>query len=521
MQNKFLCGPETTVRTKAGLLRGYYFDAVFQFHGVQYAQAQRFHSPTPPTPWEGVREAYGYGYTSPMLRQDEPGSGEIRVPHRYWPMDEHCQFLNLWTPGLEEDKKRPVMVWLHGGGFAAGSSIEQIAYDGRSLAKFGDVVVITLNHRLNILGYLDLSPYGKEYANSANAGTEDIVCALRWVRDNIARFGGDPENVTVFGQSGGGEKVRMLMQCPAADGLFHKGIIQSGIVGGKRPALRLSNDARWDSRPIVEALMSALGVDSAQALETVSYHDLAEAYNRVSPALAAAGEYIGGNPMPNDWYLGDALQIGFTASGSKVPLLIGSVLDEFRGFRPTPNAALEDDPHSVLARHFGAGSVDEIITEFEKAFPGKPLRDLLDMDDVFRDPDIQFIQARTACQAATYSYMLTFDFDVNGPCGPWHCSEIPFVFHNAAVTPYANIEGGEQLEARMAGAWVSFARSGDPSHPLLPAWPPCAPDDEACMIFDRTCEIRHNHDHRLIELYESCENAAVIKNPMARGKIEH
>ena len=165
----------------------------------------------------------------PLMNQDVP-NGELMVPHRYWPMDENCQYLNIWTGSLDPEAKKPVMVWLHGGGFFAGSSIEQVAYDGTNLCQTGDVVVVSLNHRLNILGYLNLSDYSEKYARSANAGTADMVEALRWIRDNIAQFGGDPDNVTLFGQSGGGMKVTVLMQTPEADGLFHKGIIQSGVL---------------------------------------------------------------------------------------------------------------------------------------------------------------------------------------------------------------------------------------------------------------------------------------------------
>ena len=144
------------------------------------------------------------------------------VPHMYWSEKEDCQNLNIWTPSIRDGRKRPVMVWLHGGGFSAGSSIEQLAYDGENLSRAGDVVVVSVNHRLNVLGYLDLSPFGEKYRDSANAGNLDLIAVLEWIRDNIEGFGGDSENVTLFGQSGGGVKVWSLLQMPEADGLFHK-----------------------------------------------------------------------------------------------------------------------------------------------------------------------------------------------------------------------------------------------------------------------------------------------------------
>lgn len=158
--------------------------------------------PQPVKPWKGIKNALAYGYVCPLLKQDEPNM-EVLVPHRYWPQDEHCQNLNVWTQSLDPGAKKPVMVWLHGGGFSAGSAIEHVAYEGDHLSEFGDVVVVSVNHRLNILGYLDLSPFGEKYKNSANAGNADMVAALQWVHDNIAAFGGDPENVTIFGQSDG------------------------------------------------------------------------------------------------------------------------------------------------------------------------------------------------------------------------------------------------------------------------------------------------------------------------------
>lgn len=220
MAKNFVCSQKTPiVRTKAGDLRGMYVDGTYMFFGVKYAEAKRFHMPKPVQPWTGVKEATSYGYVCPLLNQEAP-SGEVLVPHRYWPMDEDCLNLNVWTQSINREAKKPVMVWLHGGGFYAGSSIEHVAYDGENMSKYGDVVVVSLNHRLNILGYCNLEAYGEEYANSGNAGNADMVEALRWIHDNIEAFGGDPDNVTLFGQSGGGMKVWTLLQTPAADGPF-------------------------------------------------------------------------------------------------------------------------------------------------------------------------------------------------------------------------------------------------------------------------------------------------------------
>ena len=284
MAHTFSCSADAPlVRTTGGSVRGYRFDGLDIFKGIPYAKARRFHAPEPAV-WDGVLDATSYGYVCPLLEMPKP-NGEMLVPHRYWLMDEACQNLNIWTPALD-DAHRPVLVWLHGGGYFAGSSIEQIAYEGENIARLGDCVVVSINHRLNILGYLDLSDFGAEYANSGNAGGDDIIAALRWVRDNIAAFGGDPGNVTVFGQSGGGAKVTTLLQTPAADGLFHKGIVMSGVLG------RLA-DCTGSGRDCAEALMAELGAADIAALETVPYAALAAAYNKVAPALKAAGKNTG------------------------------------------------------------------------------------------------------------------------------------------------------------------------------------------------------------------------------------
>ena len=222
-----------TARTALGIVRGYESDHISIFKGIPYAKAERFHAPGPVDAWEGELDATSFGYVCPLLEMPKP-TGEIFVPHRYWIMDEDCLNLNVWTLACDE-KKRPVLVWLHGGGFEAGSAIEHIAYEGENMSRRGDVVVVSINHRLNVLGYFDLSAFGEEYANSGNAGMDDIIAALKWVQENIAAFGGDPTKVTLFGQSGGGAKITTLLQMPAADGLFAKGINMSGVIRNLMP----------------------------------------------------------------------------------------------------------------------------------------------------------------------------------------------------------------------------------------------------------------------------------------------
>ena len=321
-------GQTAVVQTEQGKVRGYEHDGLQIFKGIPYATAERFHAPQPVEPRDGIFDACSYGYVCPLLTNDPP-RGELYVPHRFWPMDENCLNLNVWTPGTD-DKKRPVLVWLHGGGYEAGSAIEHIAYDGANLSRCGDTVVVSINHRLNILGYFDLSDFGGEYANSGNAGGDDIIAALRWVKANIAAFGGDPENVTVFGQSGGGAKVTTLLQSPAADGLYAKGIVMSGVIG---PVLA---DATGSGKELAEAVMKELGIHSVKELEKADYAAFARAYLKVRPALQKAGKYTGGAPHPNAFYLGDPLLRGFRKETAQIPLLVGSVFGEFTSFAPLP-----------------------------------------------------------------------------------------------------------------------------------------------------------------------------------------
>lgn len=498
MARQFLCDASTTVATKAGRLRGYQVDGTYIFQGVKYAKAKRFQEPEPVDSWEGVKDALSYGYVCPLMNQEEP-VGELMVPHRYWPMDEHCQNLNIWTGSLDKNAKKPVMVWLHGGGFFAGSSIEQVSYDGENLCKKGDVVVVSLNHRLNILGYFDLSAYGEKYANSANAGNSDMIAALIWIRDNIEMFGGDPDNVTLFGQSGGGMKVTCLMQTPAADGLFHKGIIESGVLD------KFGQPEKTDAKPIVEAVLAELGIDASdiEKLETVPYDAFCKAYNKVAPALAAAGEYVGANPLKNDFYMGDPREFGFTEHAKTIPLMIGTVFGEF-AFGPgleDKYQMSESDIKVLLEKKYGS-LTDTLIPLFKESYPDKCLGDLLFVDGLFRIPTMDYIKKRAVHQQTpVYSYLFAYEFPLEGGKPAWHCSEIPFVFCNTDKVAVCNIPGvSDRLEERMSSAWVSFARYGSPDCCCLPHWEPSSADDEATMIFDAQCTVRHNHDHKLMEV---------------------
>ena len=244
--------------TESGKVAGYVENGIYIYKGIPYAKAERFMPPVAADKWEGVRSSRAYGPTCPQGKRMGWYSDEQAFAFNWddgYP-DENCLRVNIWTPGLKDGKKRPVMVWLHGGGYSAGSGQELPSYDGTNLAKKGDAVVVTLNHRLNVLGFLDLSAYGDKYAKSGNAGLLDLVAALQWVNKNIESFGGDARNVTIFGQSGGGGKVSTLLATPSARGLFHKAIVQSGSM--------LRTMEQKYSRRIGSAVMEELGLKASQ-----------------------------------------------------------------------------------------------------------------------------------------------------------------------------------------------------------------------------------------------------------------
>lgn len=501
MAKKFIYD-DVVVETKAGKLSGYCYEGMHIFKGIPYAQAERFRQPEEVTPWEGVRDAKNYGFVCPLMSQETPNSGELLVPHRYWPMDEHCQNLNVWTDHLDSEAKKPVLVWLHGGGYAAGSSIEQVAYDGFNMCREGDVVVVSINHRLNILGYLDLSPFGEKYKNSANAGHADMVAALKWIHENIAQFGGDPENVTLFGQSGGGMKVTDLMQIEAADGLFQRGIVMSGVSDGK-----VLPEPQGDGREIVTALLAELGFgeNEVEKLETVPYPLLVQAYAKVSPAIAMKGGYVGGGPSPNEYYKGAPLLHGFREHAKEIPLMIGSVFGEF-AFAQTPYKKDEltaEEERKLLEEKFGENT-DKLTELFAKAYPDKRAIDLLTLDRIFRAPSKKLAALLVEDgKAPAYMYQFTLDFPIQHGKTAWHCSDIAYFFHNSDKVEINNIEGvSDQLEDQIFRAVISFAKTGDPNHAGLPQWPAVTKECEPTMIWDKVCEVRENFDDELIALYD-------------------
>ena len=496
--------------TKQGKLRGYYLDGCFTFQGIRYARAERFAMPREVKTWEGVKDALAYGYVSEIMKKPVPNN-EIMVPHMYWPSSEDCQYLNVWTPDMRRDAAKPVMVWLHGGAFDDGSSIEQLVYDGRSLSVFGDVVVVSVNHRLNILGYWDLSEIDDKYWNSGNLGNADIVAALRWIQDNIREFGGDPDNVTLFGQSGGGMKVLTLMQTPEANTLFHKGIVQSGVI------TNMFNQDKETNHAFVRE-MQARGLARPDRLETMPYRQLVEEYTKIEKKLTEEGYEITRCPVENAYYLGSPFAHGFCERAKEIPIIVGSVFGEFDFDHGIFGKETYSDEmiFDMLKEQLGDGA-KPLAELFRETYPDRHLLDLLSLDNFIRSPEIALIKERCRTpESRTYSFMFDYTFALDGGKPAWHCSELPFIFHNIDKVPVCNdAPEAKRLEEQMCAAWVTFARDGRPSlnldkektsgssaNALCPDWPACEPDRENVMVFDKDCQVKVNYDHALIALHE-------------------
>ena len=519
MEHEFKCDKNTAiVDTKQGKLRGYVYDGITIFKGVQYATAKRFHAPVPVEPWDGVKDATSYGYVCPLIEMEKP-QGELLVPHRYWVMNEDCQNLNIWTPACD-GKKRPVMVWLHGGAYEFGSAIEHEAYEGENMCRIGQVVVVSVNHRLNILGYCDLSVYGKEYENSGNAGTADLVAALQWIHENIENFGGDPDNVILFGQSGGGGKITTLLQTPAADGLYAKGINMSGVV-----SMSLK-DSTESGEELAIALMAELGTEEIKDLETVSFDRLAEAYKTVRKEFEEKGKVLKCTPHPNAFYVGTPEVNGFRKETSQIPLLVGTVFGEFTSFAATPydkHSMTVEEEQAMIKEVLGEKAAEELIPLFKEAYPERHLIYLLNLDFLFRLPAQEFIRLRSGLNSSTYSYMFNLDLPIDGGRTPWHCADIPYVFHNTEMVPVTQEEGvTEKIEKQIFDTVMAFAHTGDPNHEGIPFWPASTPQEEHTLVIDKETRVLCNYDQKLISLFAKYMGPVFAKQmEKGDGQIQH
>ncbi|MBQ9840860.1 MAG: carboxylesterase/lipase family protein [Erysipelotrichaceae bacterium] len=494
----FVHGKDTIVKTEKGLLRGFKYNDVYHFFGIKYADADRFMPPREVEPWEGVKEATSYGYICPSLREQTIGNN-LKNPHRFWPTSEHCQYLNVWTKSVDENAKKPVLVWFHGGGFHYGSSLEHKSYDGYSLCDTGDVVVVTLNHRLNALGYLDLSDYGEKYAKSKNVGSLDLIAALQWVNKNIGYFGGDKDNVTLFGQSGGGMKVTSVMNMPASKGLFKRGLVMSGVTG---PTMW---DYGRDMRECVALTLKKSGItkENFADIETIDSRVLAKNYAEAYRELGMTGpEYFG--PTKSEDYLGTPFHNGFTEHAKVAPLVIGSNFSEFSKLpeKYDRNTMSYEEMVEAIEEKYGKEHAPKVIELFEKAYPNNKLIDVLAYDiDMFRNLTCELVKIRCANGCApTYNYHFNPIFRINDGCTALHSSDIVFMFKNIHMVPSTYMGDGvaEYIQHQMADRLLSYAKTGEPQLEGDIHWDESTADTVNTMIFAKECEVRADFDKELM-----------------------
>jgi len=421
--------------------------------------------------------------------------------------NEDCLHINVWTPAINDGKHRAVMVWLHGGGFAAGSGQELRSYDGENLARRGDVVVVSLNHRLNVLGHLNLSKYGDRYASSANVGMLDIVAALEWVRDNISGFGGDPQTVTIFGQSGGGGKVGTLMAMPSAKGLFHRAIVESGSM------LRAGTQEK--SQQLAEAIVAELGLSAStiDQIHQLPYQQILKASEKVLrernprppggvPNFRRMADLLGFAPVVDGNILpAHPFDPSAPALSADVPMIIGTTLNEFVTAINHPEYELMTDPDlEQRVKGLFGDQTPSILAAFRARTPRAKPFDLWSRiaASSVRDNAVKQAAAKAAQgRAPAYLYWFTWQTPIlNGRPRAFHCSEIAFVFDN--TDRCENMTGGgsdaRALAAKMTDAWIHFARTGDPNHPNLPHWPVFSVESVPTMMFDNVPTVLMNPD---------------------------
>lgn len=498
-------GTSQVAETRTGRIRGLIDRGINVFKGIPYGTdtaTRRFMPPLPAAAWAGIRDTTNFGPRAP-----QPGSGQTRrtgyaLPPDLGKVSEDCLYLNVWSPAPRDNRKRPVMVYFHGGAYNSGS-VTNTVYDGVNLCRRGDVVVVTVNHRLNLFGYLYLADLAPELADSGNAGMLDLVLALEWVRDNIENFGGDPSRVLIFGQSGGGAKCATLMGMPAAHGLFDRVITMSGQqITASRP-----ETAAARTRTVLAALQ--LTQARVAELRTMPMQKLIEA----SHAVSYYGPVKDGRTLVRDPFDPDAPPIS-----AEVPMILGNTHDETRlligGGDPTAFELTWDTLPAKLAQNsqfLGTLNQADVIHEYRRIYPAYSASDVFfAATTASRSWRGQLIEAeRRAAQPVAKEHTWVYELDWKSPIdgGKWgapHTLDIPLAFGNVEVADQMTGDGKEarSLAALMSSTFIKFARKGEPNHPGLPHWNPYSLEKRETMSFAAQSKLVNDprgRERRLVE----------------------
>lgn len=516
------------VEVESGWYLGTKESGVYTFKGIQYGVAERFKSAVKPEHFNGIHTASAYGNACPSTNESLESSAvpaqNYMTPNAAYTENENCLYLNVWSTSMDITADMPVLVFMHGGGTDTGAANELTYYEGANFAKSQDVVFVSVNHRLNILGYTDLSAYGEEYKNSGNLGQEDLVLALEWVRDNIEKFGGDPDNVTIMGQSGGGIKVTALMTCPAAEGLFHRAIMCSGTSG---ILTQTGEQSRAAGVALVEKTKETYGLTTdAEALDKLA----ALTYNELYTLSSGTG--VGGGPTIDGTFITespvDPETLLWSEMADEIPMMITFAYAEFNGAMSNSIAAATVDPLVFYATTFTSDYLDyistvdkskmteaykdQVLTEwygeqketilaaFAKAYPELEAFDVTRLQ--YRSNDKAIGRAKS-CTAPTYQAVWAYEFPLFGGMMAWHTGgDLPFLFNN--LNYIENMVAGDRANAQKLADLAStmlgnFCRTGDPSTEEL-TWDAFTLENGETMIFNSNSEVRNYHDAELMEL---------------------